>query len=529
MKKILLTTVAVLFGIELNAQVSVWDGSSEPWTNGSGTEADPYLIESVQNLAYLAEKTNESIYDGNEYRIMYADTCFLLTVDLDFGANAGLQWEPIGACGATWWKGRFGGNFDGGGHTVSNLTIANDIADFFGIFGYMEGGSLKNIVVDGDELHIPVIYSYTQGPSGIILGYGSNVTIENCANKTDVVWDRISMEMGGCHLGGLFGSLYNSTIIDCHNYGDITAPEVVLYYKGAFCGGIAGKLTNCDVTDCGNYGDINITKGDCFAVHIVAAGGIAGYMTGTITNCNNNGDVFFEMSVDNYEDVKSAGGIIGYTNSSFSNFLTIMNCYSISDINVGGDTNPAWAGGIIGYIADTISVSVMNCYSANSMSADNIGGIVASANEYTSANNSYYLNTTPLTNSYGTPKAESEMKTMEFVELLNNGDNIYAMDDLGFNDGYPIFAQYYSVDENATTNSIFVYPNPAENVVYVSFADDTSCQSVEIYSVDGRIVETHGRTSLQTGIDISNLNSGVYILKVNMTDGREFTERIVKE
>ena len=51
-------------------------------------------------------------------------------------------------------------------------------------------------------------------------------------------------------------------------------------------------------------------------------------------------------------------------------------------------------------------------------------------------------------------------------------------------------------------------------------------QSVEIYALDGRLLKS--QNSNCEIVDISSLESGVYILKVTMADGREFTERIVK-
>lgn len=47
--------LSVMLSGMLNAQVSVWDGSAEPWTHGSGTAEDPYLIESAANLAWLSQ------------------------------------------------------------------------------------------------------------------------------------------------------------------------------------------------------------------------------------------------------------------------------------------------------------------------------------------------------------------------------------------------------------------------------------------------------------------------------------------
>lgn len=85
-----------------------------------------------------------------------------------------------------------------------------------------------------------------------------------------------------------------------------------------------------------------------------------------------------------------------------------------------------------------------------------------------------------------------------------------------------------SVDENDVLPSVTIN-TLVKDVLHVSFANNATCQSIEIYSVDGRIVETYGRSPLQTEIDMSSLESGVYILKVSMADGRVFTERIVKE
>ena len=91
---------------------------------------------------------------------------------------------------------------------------------------------------------------------------------------------------------------------------------------------------------------------------------------------------------------------------------------------------------------------------------------------------------------------------------------------------------YDAIGENveSVAKPYFCYPNPTKYIVYIEFSPDVECQSVEIYNIDGRMVETHGRASLQNNaIDISNINAGVYIMKIRMANGKEFTERIVKE
>ena len=72
MKKVITMLMAIVTSVAMSAQALVWDGSSEPWTHGSGTHDDPYLIETPQQLAFLAQTVNES-YDFADYR--FTDTC----------------------------------------------------------------------------------------------------------------------------------------------------------------------------------------------------------------------------------------------------------------------------------------------------------------------------------------------------------------------------------------------------------------------------------------------------------------------
>ena len=90
---------------------------------------------------------------------------------------------------------------------------------------------------------------------------------------------------------------------------------------------------------------------------------------------------------------------------------------------------------------------------------------------------------------------------------------------------------YDAIEENeeSLAKPYFCYPNPAKDNIYIELSPDVNCQSVEIYTLDGRLVETFPETSQQTTINVENLNAGVYILKIRMADGKEFSEKIVKE
>lgn len=90
---------------------------------------------------------------------------------------------------------------------------------------------------------------------------------------------------------------------------------------------------------------------------------------------------------------------------------------------------------------------------------------------------------------------------------------------------------YNSVDENSESMAkpYYCYPNPAKDYLYIELSPDVKCQSVEIYDLEGRLVETFFETSPETTINISNLDTGVYIMNIKLSDGKEYSEKIVKE
>ena len=114
---------------------------------------------------------------------------------------------------------------------------------------------------------------------------------------------------------------------------------------------------------------------------------------------------------------------------------------------------------------------------------------------------------------------------------LQNWNWFYGMyADYFFPLGITLRRHYSDVPENNDeTNLYSVYPNPVNDCIRIELSDNASCQSVSIYSIDGRLVETFPETSHQTTIDISGLTTGIYIMKVRLSDGREYAERIIKE
>ena len=79
------------------------------------------------------------------------------------------------------------------------------------------------------------------------------------------------------------------------------------------------------------------------------------------------------------------------------------------------------------------------------------------------------------------------------------------------------------VDENEMS-MISVYPNPAHDIIFVGANNDSPVQRIDIYDVTGQLI----LTSTKTEINVSELNSGMYIIRI-YCDGKDAIHRILTE
>lgn len=84
-----------------------------------------------------------------------------------------------------------------------------------------------------------------------------------------------------------------------------------------------------------------------------------------------------------------------------------------------------------------------------------------------------------------------------------------------------------SVTENHKFRPYSFYPNPAKDNISIRFSPDVSCEKVEIYGLDGKLY--HEQNFNVNSVDVSNLSSGVYMMKVLLDNGQSYIEKIVKE
>ena len=199
--------------------------------SGSGTEADPYLIATAQELVDFRDEVNGSAKKST------STLCAKLTANIDLGNEA---WTPIGKMTNTYSDYvAFGGVFDGDGHTISGLKIDNS-AQYQALFGYVKGGTIQNLTVAGS-----VTTSSSSGYAAGIVAYGSPVTLENCTNLATVDASQKGYAAGVAAYAGT-----GSTITGCTNEGKISG-------AGDYVGGILATGTGTTVISrCINSGEI---------------------------------------------------------------------------------------------------------------------------------------------------------------------------------------------------------------------------------------------------------------------------------
>jgi hypothetical protein len=256
-------------------------GLEKLFNGGDGSSGNPYEITTAKQL------NNLRYYLGPDY----ANVCFELMNDIDltdyltagdgFAAWGTEGWLPIGSYDSSE---RLEGNFNGGGNKISGFWINRPDGDHMALFACLgedgkvenlgieisESGSVigkdctgalcsvnlgvilncfaKGILVGEDRVGIlvgdnrAVIYnSYTNGEVtgntfyiGGLVGYNYYGTIMNCYSKTDVISinDAVSE-----YYGGFVGTNFQGIIACCYSTGKVKHKTTLLTDRG-FCGSI---------------------------------------------------------------------------------------------------------------------------------------------------------------------------------------------------------------------------------------------------------------------------------------------------
>lgn len=109
---------------------------------------------------------------------------------------------------------------------------------------------------------------------------------------------------------------------------------------------------------------------------------------------------------------------------------------------------------------------------------------------------------------------------------LTVGDTFSNSADIYFDYNFPIVTNTATTTVTALAIKDFdfadfftLHPNPAGNVLNIEARKQTTISSVSIYNTLGQLVSVHTNLSQSKTIDVSNLKSGSYFLKVNSDKG----------
>ena len=236
-----------------------------------------YTVYNADGLLNVAELVNGGKTDIN------------ITLDKNIDLT-GKDWTPIG----TSFDNSYTGTFDGGGHTITGLTVTtND--QFVGLFGYLNSaGTVKNVVMEGIQITSNHMFGNTGGVAGFSWG-----TIENCSVSGSV--------SGTKCVGGVVGAQKAGSITGCSSSATVKGTVDV--------GGVAGEKWG-SMTAC--YATGNVTL-EIDSPKNLSGGGLVGFNGGSsVLACYATGNV---TSTGSSTGNVHIGGFLG------DNYTTVTACY----------------------------------------------------------------------------------------------------------------------------------------------------------------------------------------------------------
>lgn len=525
--------------------VLVWDGTSAPWTNGSGTETDPYLIETPQQLSYLAELTSAGV---SNYKGKY----FLQTQDFDMNSKV---FTSIGTYIYSTSGDReypFSGNYNGNNKFISNLRIDGANSDV-ALFGYAKEATIENVIVR-DTISITRA-GYMAG----IVSFGNSVNLSNCKNMANLY----PSSANACAGGIMARAKGTCSLKNCVNEGSVCTKGHIDPASGGILGAYLGSDT-CILSNCSNIGSIS-SYGYSASTRLAYSGGIVGYNRSCVvlSNCSNTGAIISSSSYSAY-----SGGMVGHNKS-----CTIVNCFNMGSItstssstssSASSSSYSAYSGGIVGYNESCTLTLCNNTGSVVSSSSSSYsaysGGIVASNSSATALvinncyarctvkatstkdsyaygitdvgtiQNSYFAGTLEGKSKYGISKegevsncyrnsdcgvsggngigkTNAQLKSASMPVILNGSqaEPVWVMDTYNSNDGYPVFgwqivAPSYQITgtcdakqgvvsgsgKYATGTVVQLTASPSDGYAFVSWSDGdtTNPRSITVGTAD---------------------------------------------
>ena len=251
-----------------------------------------------------------------------------LTKDIDL---TGIDWTPIGN-----YDNSYTGIFDGGGHTITGLTVTGSdrYAGLFGCIG--SGGKVKDVTLEEVKIESNNDMSAVGGVAGRSYGTLENCSVSGSVSGSGIAGGVVGYQSGGfltgcsssatVNAGGVAGGVAGltdsgATLTACYATGDVTLESI--NSGGNFVGGVVGSNTSCTLKACYAWG--SVTGSGSGTIYV---GGVTGTNDeGTLTACYHaNGTVSGPAG--------TTGGVAG-RNYKFFNDPVITACYWGSNPDTG--------------------------------------------------------------------------------------------------------------------------------------------------------------------------------------------------
>lgn len=396
---------SIIFAILILAQL-MWFANSEYVVadsapgDGTGTAADPYIIDSIWDLQNMTDDPGSHYALGSDIDASISKTW-----------NSGAGFIPVGNYSV-----RFNGSLDGRNYTINGLFIDRPTENNIGLVGYMaRNGVIRNLIMTDVNI---TGYDQTSGFIGTMgSGYLNNSHGQGAVRGhgylgglAGKVYGKIndcsfSGNVIGSHdqIGGLVSRIQSGALDNCEFNGNVTG--------GNYTGGLAafnfldGFITNSSSSGTVSgrgytgglvgqnaYGSVNnsVSKADVLASYDYSGGLVSENFWGEVVNSRSEGDVVgrnFTGGVFGHNNrgeiwncsasgdvwgINDVGGFIGRNYDQ-----KISNCSATGDVNGSGKRIGGFMGMNFnkGYVED--------CYSTGNISgnANEVGGF-AGINDY---------------------------------------------------------------------------------------------------------------------------------------------------
>lgn len=434
------------------------------FAGGNGTMANPYIIETPEQLAllsYTVNNTRGTSLEGQYYAIG-ADIDLGKKVTID-GVEQTLNWVPIGLGERYGNYYFFGGTLTNkGSYTIKNMTIKSggDLAIDYGLFGHFKGH------VDGIRMKGVTISGGGTTISGAICGQANNyktlTSIKNC------IIEDVEISTNGI-VGGIAGNACHCLIKNC---------VVNAKLRGCYCGGIVAQYDDYSynesdgpyiIDNCHAVVDIQSPENPSFGEGRSYAGGIVGYCSGDVKQviqfCSASGSIncYASNRLGNF-----CGGIVGSLEK-----VNVENC--CSSVSLCGAT---CMGGLIGIVGapSTIHSCFANGYinaskgdisaMANTYDGMYVGGLIGIIHNSDTSNGDVYLSSSCFAGSMKKPQiSEGTKRYYHFGSIL-----AYASK----TDGFATTMNLLTIDRNLNNWAAYPEDGKMNNVEIKKTAELTS-------------------------------------------------------